>query len=149
MPIITRTVETSLPPEATFSYVADFANIAEWDPGVVAARKVTDGPPGIGTVYSLDLRYGARSFTMRYEIVEWDVPNRVVLEGTGGRVSATDRISFRPSTSGTVVDYEAELNLTGVLRFVQPLLSGLFRDIGDGAASGLADRLGEMVAAED
>lgn len=149
MPVISRTVQIPLPIEATFSYVADFSNIAEWDPGVVAARKVTDGPPGVGTVYSLDLRYGARSFTMSYEIVEWDVPHRVVLDGVGDRVSATDRISFRPSTEGTVVDYEAELNLTGVLRFVQPFLSGFFRDIGDGAASGLSDRLGHRAAAED
>ena len=83
MPVITETVESDLHVEATFDYVANFENIVEWDPGVTAVRKVTDGDPAVGTEYDLDLQYGGSPLTMTYRITEWDPPRRVVLERAG------------------------------------------------------------------
>jgi hypothetical protein len=70
MPVITKTVESALHVEAAFDYVADFENIVEWDPGVTAVRKTTDGPPAVGTAYDLDLSYGGSPISMTYRITE-------------------------------------------------------------------------------
>ena len=68
MPVITETVETDLPVEAAFDYVANFENIVEWDPGVTAVRKMSDGPAAVGTEYELDLNYGGSPLSMVYRI---------------------------------------------------------------------------------
>ena len=109
MPVITETVETDLPVEATFDYVANFEHIVEWDPGVTAVRKTTDGPPSVGTEYDLNLSYGGSPISTIYRITEWDPPRRVVLEGDGDRTFAVDRISFLPSAQGTSVEYHADI----------------------------------------
>ncbi len=148
MPVITETVETDLNVEAAFSYVASFENIVEWDPGVTAARKITDGPAAVGTEYDLSLSYGGSPLSMVYRITEWDPPRRVVLEGDGDRSFAVDRISFLPTAQGTSVEYQADIRMKGIYRLAEPFLGRLFRKIGDGAAEGLDRRLSEL-SAED
>ena len=146
MPIVIETGETDLAADTTFDYVANFENIVEWDPGVSAARKVTPGPVGVGTEYALDLQYGGAPLSMVYRITEWDPPRLVVLEGDGSRSHAIDRIAFKPTSTGTVVDYRADIRLKGLYRLAQPFLGKLFRDIGDGAARGLDGRLRRLAA---
>ena len=146
MPVITESVETDLHIEATFDYVADFENIVEWDPGVTAVRKMSNGPAAVGTAYELDLNYGGSPLSMVYRITEWDPPRRVVLEGDGSRSFAIDRISFLPTATGTVVEYQADIRLKGVYRAAEPFLGKLFRRVGDGAREGMENRLRELAA---
>lgn len=148
MPVITKTVEADLPVKVAFEYVADFEHIAEWDPGVTAVRKTTDGPPSVGTEYDLDLKYGGSPISMTYRITEWDPPRRVVLEGDGDRTFAVDRISFAPSAQGTSVEYQADIRMKGIYRIAEPFLGRLFRRIGDGAVEGLDRRLRELSTGE-
>jgi len=149
MPVITETVETDLPTEQSFDYVANFENIIEWDPGVTTARKVTAGPAGVGTEYALDLEYGGSPLSMVYRITEWDPPRLVVLEGDGDRSLAVDRISFRPTSTGTSVEYQADIQLKGPFRLAQPFLGKLFREIGEGARTGLDGRLRELAGSSE
>ena len=53
-------IETTLSLDETFEYIADFANSQEWDPGVVIARRVGDGPVGPGSGYKLGVRMAGR-----------------------------------------------------------------------------------------
>lgn len=146
MPVITETVETDLHIEAAFDYVANFENVVEWDPGVIAARKVTDGEPAVGTEYDLDIQYGSSPLSMTYRITKWEPSRRVVLEGDGSRSYAIDEISFRPTSRGTSIEYRADIRLKGVYRFAEPFLGKLFRRVGDGAREGMNSRLRELAA---
>ena len=146
MPIVKETVNTSLPIEAAFDYVANFENIVEWDPGVTAARKTTDAPAGIGTAYDLDLNYGGSDMAMTYTITEFDAPRLVVLEGDGPRSGAVDRIAFTAVEDGTRIDYEADIRLKGLFRLTEPFLGKLFARVGEGARKGLDEQLGALAA---
>ena len=44
-----ETVETALPIEPAFAFIADFANNPAWDPGTAAARRLDSGPVGVGS----------------------------------------------------------------------------------------------------
>jgi len=50
-----------LPVEAAFDYIADFATNAEWDPNTTAARRLDDGPVGVGAHYELHVQMGGRT----------------------------------------------------------------------------------------
>lgn len=135
------TIETRCSPEDAFAYMADVRNFARWDPGVRRVALVLGDGPGPATAYDVDVRAGSATMTLRYEVVEWDPPRRLVLRAETGTLRSVDEIRVDPSGSGATVTYDAELTLRGVARLATPWLAYAFRRIGDRAARGLRDTL--------
>lgn len=133
---IQHSVATARPRPEVFAYVADFEKVAEWDPGIASARRVT-GDGGVGTRYEIGARFAGRVVPMTYEVVEHSAPGRITLRGTSGGVDAVDDIRFVEAAGGTRVDYRADFTLRGALRFAAPLLRPLFRRVGRRAIDGL------------
>jgi hypothetical protein len=151
--VVTRLDErlvTDLPIEATFDFIADFANAQVWDPGVAWARRLepSDEPVGVGATYELGVRMAGRVAPMTYRIMTFERPKRVQLVGAGSGVDAVDDIRFARSAGGTSIDYTADIGLRGIRRLLQPFLGGTFAKIGRDAATGMADTLAAMARAD-
>ena len=99
------------------------------------------GGPEVGARYALDVKMGRRSVPMEYRITELVAPERLVLVGEGSGIWTEDIITFTETETGTRVDYEAEIKLSGLLGLVQPLLGRAFDGIGKGAVSGMKREL--------
>ena len=147
MTTIRERIDTTLPIDAAFAYVADFANSQEWDPGTATSERIGDGPVRVGSRFRLGVHLGRRVAPMEYRIAEFEAPRRVVLVGAGSGVSATDEIVFSPTPTGTRIDYTADIRLGGLLRLAQPFLGGAFRNVGRQAADGMARTLAERARA--
>ncbi|MFT6396960.1 MAG: hypothetical protein ACJAYU_001704 [Bradymonadia bacterium] len=133
-----RIVTRPEPLEDVFAYVAEFANVAVWDPGVVSCRKTTAGATGVGTEYHVVAKFMGADAPMGYRVTQWDPPNVVELEGIALVVRATDRISFRANESGgTEIRYEAEFTFKAASRIADRLLRRVFETVGDKAMTGL------------
>ncbi|MGI8999060.1 MAG: SRPBCC family protein [Candidatus Limnocylindria bacterium] len=143
---ISETVETTLPIEAAFAYLADFANSQEWDPGVASAERIGDGPISVGARYRLEVRIGNRVAPMEYRVSEIEPPFRIVLVGAGSGVSAVDTITFTKISTGTRVDYAADITLGGIMRLIQPFLRGTFANIAANAVGGMQRQLDARAA---
>jgi carbon monoxide dehydrogenase subunit G len=91
---------------------------------------------------------GGRFAPMEYRVSELEPMRRVVLTGSGSGVSAVDEIRFERSSTGTHIDYTADIRLGGLLRLVQPFLGGSFRKIAKDALAGMEKTLSEMAAGE-
>jgi carbon monoxide dehydrogenase subunit G len=141
-------IEAPLPIEAAFAYIADFSNAREWDPGVATAERLDDGPVGVGAHFRLGVRLGGRIAPMDYRISVFESPTRVVLVGSGSGVSAVDDIAFEAHETGTRIDYTADIQLGGWLRFAQPFLGGAFAKLARDAADGMQRTLAERAASE-
>jgi carbon monoxide dehydrogenase subunit G len=146
-----ETLETTLPLERAFAFIADFSNQSAWDPGTAWSKAVGDPTPRIGAKYLLGVRIGRRVTPMEYEITGL-LPNaRVVLAGTGSNIEATDDIRFERTANGTRIDYRAEIELRGWMRLLAPVAGSAFASIGRAARDGMQrtlDRLdAEQVAA--
>lgn len=139
-------IQTDLPIDEAFAFVADFANASSWDPGVRSSERIGVGPAGLGARYRLGVAMGGRTAPMDYEIVEYRAPERVVLKGSGSGISAVDTIEFRSTGSGTRVEYTADIRLGGVLRLAQPFLAGTFDRIAKAALAGMKRALDERAA---
>ena len=74
---------------------------------------------------------------MEYRITELVAPERLVLVGEGSGVWTEDILTFTETQTGTRVDYQAEIKLSGVLGLVQPLLGRAFDGIGKGVVEGM------------
>lgn len=140
-------IETTLPLEQTFDFIADFANSATWDPGVASSERIDAGPLGVGARYRLGVRMRGRVAPMEYRITTWEPPTRVVLTGEGSNVSAVDEILFEKSASGTVIDYTADIRLGGWLRLLQPFARGAFKKVAKDALGGMQRALDERAKA--
>jgi len=110
---------------------------AQWDPGVAASTKTSPGRVGVGTVFSLRVRFGPRSIPMAYVIRVYEPPSRVALEGTGGSVHALDDIEFAATPRGTRITYAADITLRGTVGRVEPWLKGALDRVGKNAVRGL------------
>ncbi len=126
--------------------MADLSNFAEWDPGVDHAEQVQGDGPGIDAAFDVAVKAIRRSLTLRYQITDYDPPDKVVARAESRLLTSLDTITVRGDGDGSVVTYDAELKLNGLLGVADPLLGLSFKRIGDRAAAGLVRALdGEKV----
>ena len=84
-------IETALPIEESFAFIADFANSSRWDPGVATSERIDAGPVGLGARYRLGVRMRGKVAPMEYRITTYEAPTRVVLTGVPRFFASTPR----------------------------------------------------------
>jgi carbon monoxide dehydrogenase subunit G len=144
MPILRERIETSLPLDQSFAFVADFSNAELWDPGVASSERSNPGPVGIGARYLLGVRLRGRAVPMEYEIAVFEPSRRVVLKGTGSGVAAVDDIRFEAVGTGTRIDYVADIRLRGFMRLAAPFSGGALARISRDARDGMQRTLDQL-----
>jgi carbon monoxide dehydrogenase subunit G len=130
-------VRTALSPQDAFAYMADLRNFAEWDPGVKKVVQVTGNGGGPATSFDVTVS----GTTLRYVTREFQAPVNLLVVAESGTLVSTDRVTVEAVEGGSVVIYDADLRLKGVLRLADPLLKLAFGRIGGRAASGLRTAL--------
>ncbi len=147
MAILRVQIDTSLPLDQAFAFVADFANAQRWDPGVATSERANDGPVGVGARYRLGIRMRGKVAPMDYEITTYEPSRRVVLTGTGSGVEAVDDIRFEATATGTRIDYTADIRLRGLMRLATPFAGGALAKIARDGGDGMQRTLDELAAA--
>ena len=142
-----KRIDTTLPIDETFAFIADFANSSRWDPGVATSERIDAGPVGLGARYHLGVRMARRVAPMEYRITTFEPPTRVVLTGEGSNVSAVDDIRFEATPTGTTIDYTADIRLGGWMRLIEPFVGGTFEKIAKDALGGMQRALDERTGA--
>ena len=140
------TVRSAKTPQEAFAYMADLRNFAEWDPGVKAVRQVKGTGGGPDAVFDVTVAGPVLDLTLRYVTEEHDAPRTLLVVARSSVFTSIDRITVKRDGTGSVVIYDADLRLNGVLRVGDLGLRLVFGQIGDRAAAGLRRVLGAQVA---
>ncbi len=140
------TVRSAKTPREAFAYMADLRNFAEWDPGVKAVRQVEGSGGGPDAVFDVTVVAPGPDLTLRYVTEEHDAPHNLLVVARSSVFTSIDRITVEPDGTGSVITYDADLRLNGVLRIGDLGLRLVFGQIGDRAAAGLRRVLGAQVA---
>jgi len=135
------TVESRSPAAETFGYLATFSNAAEWDPGVLAGEQLDAGPLGAGSRFRLKVPFLGARMSLTYEVIRFVPGREVQLGAASGLLRSTDTVVVTGAADGSTVSYDAEVQLRGLLRMLDPLLRPGFRVVAERAAAGLADAL--------
>jgi dehydrogenase/reductase SDR family member 12 len=134
---ISEPLTLDIPQELAFDQLADFTTTATWDPGITAARRLDDGPLGVGSRFEVQLKLGPASVPLVYEITTYERPHRLVLETKGLLYHGEDDVTFATVDGGTVVTWNALFRLRGPGRLVDPALAVGFRRTAAKAVAGL------------
>ncbi len=94
--LVTEVIEVPRSVEEAFAYVADFTTVAEWDPGIHSARRVS-GDGGIGSVYEVQAEFRGKTMPFTYTVTAYEADRRIVLDGVGEKATSLDTIVFEPS----------------------------------------------------
>ena len=139
------TVRSAKTPQEAFAYMADLGNFVEWDPGVKAVRQVEGSGGGLDAVFDVTVVAPGPDLTLRYVTEVHDAPHNLLVVARSIVFTSIDRITVEPDGTGSLVTYDADLRLNGVLRVGDLGLRLVFGQIGDRAAAGLRRVLGPQI----
>ncbi|MGE5408013.1 MAG: SRPBCC family protein [Syntrophothermus sp.] len=131
------TIESVRSQADTFAYMADFSNVAEWDPTAAEARHLGEGEPALGSRFHVRVHWLGRDIELEYEITEIDAPHRLVLRAENATTISEDTVEVVARGEGSEVTYDAQVTLKGLVRVADPLLGLAFKRLGDNATAGL------------
>ena len=119
-------LETSItinrPIEEVFAFVADLANNAKWQTGVIAAEVTSPGPVGVGTKYKYDAEIMGRKLETTGELTAYDPPRITAWKATSGPFPMSGSTTFESVPGGTRVVDGMEAEPGGFFKLAEPLL---------------------------
>ncbi len=141
-------LRTPMPPAEAFAYMADLMNFADWDRGVDRVEQVKGDGPGPDAAFDVAVKLPGRTMTLRYDTIAFDDASATMTAfAENALLTSEDTITVEADGDGSIVTYDAELKLKGLLALSDPLLGLTFKQIGDHAAAGLVEALdGEPIA---
>ncbi|KAL6078149.1 Polyketide cyclase [Balamuthia mandrillaris] len=137
--------------DQVFQYFANFANIAEWDPGCKSSKLFSEGVRE-GTRFDLVTVFKGRESKMTYEVKTYEEPHKVVLEGFTSIVHALDEIRFSQDENDpdrTRVEYDADIRLRGVFKLFTPFIRRSIMELAPAAQQGFEGKAGELFGKEE
>lgn len=124
-----RTFRVNVPVERAYSYLRDFANAIDWDPGTVSCTQQGDGPVAVGTKWdNVSKVFGAET-ELTYELTR-DEPTRIVFEGTNKTATSIDDITLIAVGDDAIdLKYLSDVTFNGVAKLAGPALKVAFAKI--------------------
>ena len=115
-------VTINRPIEEVFAYVTDTSNDPAWHTDALEARKTSEGPIGMGTVWHVRFKPAMGVSEGDMEVVAFE-PNRMeVQRGVIGPMQPTLTYVFEPADGGTRFTRRVQIKVSGTMRMMEPLM---------------------------
>lgn len=111
------------PVDEVFDFVADERNEPRYNPRIVRAEKLGDGPVGEGSRFVAQPAGMGSGGAMTVEILEYDRPHRFhnVIRSSYMQVDGT--VTFTHQGGGTLLRWDWDMGLTGPMKIFSPVLA--------------------------
>ena len=135
------------PIEEVFAFVGDQRNAPWWQSGLVDVKRLTDGPPGIGTRHTFVRSFMGRKLEANNEYIAYEPCKRITFKTTSGPIPLEASYLFESVGEGTNLTSTIEMHATGFVGLAEPLIARSLRREMDAAFVALKDLLEEPAAA--
>jgi uncharacterized protein YndB with AHSA1/START domain len=108
--------------EEVFAYVTDTSNDPAWHTDLLEARKTTDGPIGMGTIWHSRFKPSMGISEGEMEVVAFEPNRRQVLRGVVGPMEPTLTYLFEPVGGGTRFTRQVQIKVSGMMKLMEPLM---------------------------
>lgn len=122
-----HSVVINRPIEQVFAFVTDLGNEKRWQPEIESIEFTSDGPMGVGTTFRETRRTFGRRYEWHFEVTQFE-PNKIFcIQTLSGATPYQGCRLFEPAPGGTRVTEQGELQTTGLLKLLDPLMARLSR----------------------
>ena len=111
------------PVDEVFDFVADERNEPRYNPRMLRAEKVSDGPIGVGTQFRAETATRRGSAEMTIEITRYERPRRLESSTRLSNMDIEGALTFDPVPEGTRIQWVWDVRPRGALRLMGPIIS--------------------------
>ena len=113
------------PPDEVFAYLADLDNVADWQGGVTAAPRTSDGPLGIGSTATVTRQLLGQRLDAPLTVNAYEPPRRIGIGSEVSGVSAQATLDLTPADGGRATDlaFSMEIRGSGLTSFMEPMIA--------------------------
>jgi hypothetical protein len=115
------------PVEVVFDFTADQRNEPRYNPRMIRADKVSDGPVGKGTVFRSTAKSMGRAVEMRIELTGYDRPGRLASHTATKLADIGGALTFDPVPGGTRMRWSWSVRPKGAARLLAPVITSIGR----------------------
>lgn len=116
-------VTIAAPVETVFDVVADERNEPRYNPRIVRAEKVSEGPVGAGARFVAEPQGMGAKGEMTLTILEYDRPHRLHNRVRSSYVQVDGTLTFEEVEGGTRLSWDWDMGLRGPVRLLAPVLA--------------------------
>jgi len=114
-------------PGEVFEFLGDVRNEPAWHTDVLEARLVSGAPDAPGAVYEIKTKPVMGISGGKVTLAEYSPSSRIVYKVDMGRFQPTTTFTVSPEGSGARVSRKVEMEPSGIMRLMAPLMGGMFR----------------------
>ncbi len=146
MNVTERSFEVDRDAMTVLTYLADFGNAEQWDPGTRSCERIGSGPIEVGARWHNVSEFNGRETELEYrlEILE---PGHIRLVGENKTATSTDDIRIVPSTESVTrssVTYRSEVVFHGLAKVAGPFVQHEFERLGDKTVEGITREVAQL-----
>lgn len=120
---INKSLVINRPIDEVFDYIGDQRNTPQWQSGLVEVRRITEGPPGIGTKHAFVRKFMGRKMEATNEYIAYEPNKKITFKTTSGPVRLEASYLFESTADGTKVTGLIEMQAAGLFGFAEPLIA--------------------------
>lgn len=125
-----KTGVVDCPVDEVFAYIGDQRNAPKWQAGLIEVKRLTAGPPGVGTRHSFVRSFLGRRLEANNEYIAYEPGKLITFKSTSGPVPLEASYLFEAVAGGTKVTSRIEMDAKGLLSLAEPLIArGLRREM--------------------
>ena len=122
---IAGSITIDAPVEEVFDLVADERNEPRYNPRILRAEKVTEGPVGKGSRFVAEPRSVGVKGAMTLEVLDYERPHRLHNVIRSPYLQVEGALTFADVAEGTRLSWDWDMALVGPMRLVSPLLAAI------------------------
>lgn len=116
-------VTIAAPVGEVFDMVADERNEPRYNPRIVRAEKVSEGPVSRGARFVAEPKGMGAKGEMTMEVVEYDRPHRLRTVVRSSYMQVDGTVTFEEVDGGTQLSWDWDMGLVGAMRVLTPVLA--------------------------
>jgi uncharacterized protein YndB with AHSA1/START domain len=110
-----------------FTFVADQTNAPRWQEGLSEVRRVTEGPPGVGTKHVVVRKFMGRKLELTNEYVHYEPNTKVTFTGASGPSRFEAEYLINMTAEGTRLTCRMQMEQKGLFKLGDPLVAASLR----------------------
>ena len=118
-----RDVVINRPVEEVYAYMSNPENNSQWQALCLGSAITSEGPIGVGTTFSDEIKFLGRRIKQIFEITEYDSNRKVSFKSISGPMPAKGSYTYESVKGGTKVTVVGEADPRGLFKLAKPIIA--------------------------